>query len=174
MLAFLSSLCCCCCCCWSFLQSFLHFHHSPSYSRSFTSITVIHPPIRCTWSGEVFHFTRHPCSVTSLLYSVHLVSSCCGTVSKCHVFCFACCLCAVAFIVVRMSSSRLSARGRAQGSAARMSKPDRDALNGADAAAEASAAFSAQQPPHIDTNLFHDRVLPGLQESDNTRPANRT
>ena len=163
MLAFLSSLCCCCCCCWSFLQSFLHFHHSDSPTHS----------LHLVRRGVSLH-TRHPCSVTSLLYSVHLVSSCCGTVSKCHVFCFACCLCAVAFIVVRMSSSRLSARGRAQGSAARMSKPDRDALNGADAAAEASAAFSAQQPPHIDTNLFHDRVLPGLQESDNTRPANRT
>ena len=45
-----------------------------------------------------------------------------------------------------------------------MSQPAVDAVNGA---AEAAAAVPIDQPLHIDTNLFHDRVLPGLQESDN-------
>ena len=52
-----------------------------------------------------------------------------------------------------------------------MSQPARDAVNGAAAAeAAASVAFAADLPLHIDTNLFHDRTLPGLQESVNDQP----
>ena len=48
-----------------------------------------------------------------------------------------------------------------------MSQAARDAVDGAMAmeAVSSRSEPAAHQPLHIDTSLFHDRVLPGLQES---------